>query len=222
MDARERRRGSGPGWLVTLVGASLLVAVGFGIGLVVGATWEDPALVARHVAGRTETVSLAPPEGEEVGGPAPFGEGPADARAESGGAVRRAAESAPSGSRAAGGSARRGASAAAPVEPAGAAPEPSAPAAAPAPAAPEPSRSPAGGQHSVQVGSYTDLGQAEALAERLRGDGYRVYVTRGRVDGIVRWRVRVGPVLRRGEAEDLAARLRRDGLPTWVVSSGAG
>ena len=51
-------RARGPGWLATLAGAALLIAVGFAVGLFAGALWEEPSLVAEQVAGRTSEVPL--------------------------------------------------------------------------------------------------------------------------------------------------------------------
>jgi cell division septation protein DedD len=58
---------SGPGWLVTLFGAALLVAAGFAVGLVVGAVREEPAMWLQYVTGKSATLPapaaapLAPP-----------------------------------------------------------------------------------------------------------------------------------------------------------------
>ena len=47
----------GPSWIATLAGALLLIVAGFGIGLVAGAAYEEPSLVAEHLAGgATEVV----------------------------------------------------------------------------------------------------------------------------------------------------------------------
>lgn len=58
---------SGPGWLVTLFGAALLLAAGFAVGLVVGAVREEPAMWLQYVTGKSATLPapaaapLAPP-----------------------------------------------------------------------------------------------------------------------------------------------------------------
>jgi cell division septation protein DedD len=53
------RRSSGqPGRLATAGGALLLVVVGFAIGLVVGAAFEEPDLVLDQLAGRGERVAV--------------------------------------------------------------------------------------------------------------------------------------------------------------------
>jgi len=59
----RRRAREGPGWFATLGGALLLVVVGFGVGLVAGAAFEEPGLVMDHLAGRTTDVPL--PGGRE-------------------------------------------------------------------------------------------------------------------------------------------------------------
>ena len=58
--ARGRREAESarPGWLATLLGAGILVVLGFGIGLVTGAAYEEPDLVLDHLAGRTVDVPL--------------------------------------------------------------------------------------------------------------------------------------------------------------------
>jgi cell division septation protein DedD len=55
---RRQREEGGPGWLSTLGGAALLVVLGFGVGLVAGAAWEEPDLVMAHLAGRTTELPL--------------------------------------------------------------------------------------------------------------------------------------------------------------------
>ncbi len=55
----RKRRDEGPGWFATLGGAAILVVLGFGVGLVAGAAWEEPDLVMDHFAGRTTEVPLA-------------------------------------------------------------------------------------------------------------------------------------------------------------------
>jgi len=59
-EERKRPQSQPTSWLATLAGAGLLVAVGFGVGLVAGTAYEEPELVAEHLAGRTVEVSLGP------------------------------------------------------------------------------------------------------------------------------------------------------------------
>ena len=57
-NAKESRRVAGPGWFATIGGGVLLVVVGFGVGLVAGAAFEEPDLVVGHLVGRTTGVPL--------------------------------------------------------------------------------------------------------------------------------------------------------------------
>ena len=56
--AAARGSGTGPGWLATLAGASILIVAGFGVGLVAGTAFEEPDLVLEHLAGNTTEVDL--------------------------------------------------------------------------------------------------------------------------------------------------------------------
>jgi cell division septation protein DedD len=209
MAARSRRRRpqkGAPGWIQTLVGAVLLLALGFGVGLVAGGALEDPRLVARHVAGETVEVPL-PGEGEEPdvasGDPAPAA--PQEATAQEGGERPLGAP----------------ASEAAPVP----TPKSAAPIAAQAaPAGPLetpvalPESAPRTG-FSVQVGAFAEESGANQLADRLRAAGFGAYVvevdTAGRAGAA--FRVRVGPFPTRDAASAEAARLHAEQrLPTWV------
>jgi cell division septation protein DedD len=53
-----RSRRNRPGWLSTLLGGGLLVLLGFAAGLVVGASLEDPDLIAAALAGNSTDVAL--------------------------------------------------------------------------------------------------------------------------------------------------------------------
>jgi DedD protein len=46
----------GPGWLATLLGAAILLAAGFAVGIVVGAVREEPAMLLSYVTGRSASV----------------------------------------------------------------------------------------------------------------------------------------------------------------------
>ena len=185
----------------TLLGAGVLVVLGFGLGLVVGIVWEDPSLVAGYVAGRTESVLLEPVPGA---GGEPTGVESA-----------RAAPAEPS-------------EVAPPVQPEPAEPAPAAPrepppgaAARPKPgAAPRATASAAGAAAFwIQVGSFTEAPQAERLRDDLHGKGFGARVATGDVGDVPHWRVRVGPLASRDEADRLAARIKREErLPTWVLS----
>jgi len=66
--AEKEARNQGPGWIATIAGALLLIVAGFGVGLVAGAAYEEPALVVDHLAGKTTEVPLpaqAPPGARE-------------------------------------------------------------------------------------------------------------------------------------------------------------
>jgi len=206
----EERDRTGPGWLVTLLGGLVLVILGFGLGLVVGAAREEPELVLRHFSGESKEVpapaaSPAPtppaassPSGEpppqaapaparpmKEPGPAPP---PADARRESARTPR--AESA----------------------------RPAAPPVPPPVSSPPPAP---GQRFSVQVGAFSESADAEKLADHLRRKGMHVVVVPATGPRDSRWRVRVGPIESRAEANRLAEQLKTsDKLPTWVLAEG--
>ncbi len=210
----ERRRttsSSGPGWLATAGGALLLIALGFGVGIVAGTAYQEPELVVDHLAGRSTEVVLEPEgrlgEVPDVAAPAPpvaaaLGEGalelpPVARRAE--------APSAPAPERRA---------APAPERRAAPAPERRT---APAPA---PAATPARGEgYSIQVGAFSSEKAARELATELGRHGYDAYLMdEGRG---ARWKVRVGPLGTRQEAEAISAKLKREQhLPTWIQANG--
>jgi DedD protein len=187
----------GNGWLATLGGALVLIAVGFGVGLVAGTAYEEPELVAQHLAGRTTDVpldaaempaDLAPPEGDVAAAPPP--------------AAAPLPEPAPLG--------------------AGALDEVRlAPPAAPAPAVAA-VRPPAAGEpgFAIQVGAFGSEDTASQLADELGKRGFHSYVAE-EGDG-ARFKVRVGPLASRGEAERVSKRLQAEHrLPTWILAAGA-
>ncbi len=197
-DARDSRRHQRGGAISTLLGGGLLVLVGFAAGLVVGASFEDPDLVADALAGRGTEVPLP-----ETAAPPPAGEPAGAAPAPLGARARQGDPPPPVGARA-----RQGD----PPPPVAAAPPPRV---APPPAAPPAAR----GDFSVQVGAFAEEGPARGLVRQLESRGFRAFVLSENRRGP--WRVRVGPVATREEADGLARRLKRDeGLPTWVVSDG--
>jgi cell division septation protein DedD len=211
MSVEERRapRSSGPGWLATAGGALLLVALGFGVGIVAGTAYQEPDLVADHLAGRTTEVALEPPQplaaAPDVSAPAPESlDRPAAALGQ--GALEEAPEAE-----------------LAPAEPALARGPAAVPAAAPkAPARPGPqlaAKSAAAGSFSIQVGAFSSEKAARQLAGALGKQGYTAYLM-DEGDG-ARWKVRVGPVGSRSEAEAISARLKREQrLPTWIQTNG--
>lgn len=97
-------------------------------------------------------------------------------------------------------------------------PTPAKPAAAPAPASAD-NAAVAGGNYVVSVGSFSNLGNAEALAGRLRAARLPVTADRVALAAGPALRIRVGPYADRASAE--AARLRTEtvtGSATRVVA----
>jgi len=198
--AEQRARESSwrHGWPSVIAVVSVVVAVGFAIGVIAGITWEEPGLVVGYLSGQTEGVEwrvgggdpeadvLTPdgalPESPSVAAPPPLGlhRAPAAAASER--------ENAPA--RAEADSARK--------------------------VAPTAAQSPAG--FAVQVGAFSEKSAAKALADSLRSRGYAVYLSP--TEGApASWRVRVGPMNTRPEAEKTARRLETtEKLPTWVLS----
>jgi DedD protein len=105
------------------------------------------------------------------------------------------------------------------------APRPAQPAPRPAPApvtqpapAPAPQAAPSGdGPWTVQVGSFSQSDNAQALQRRLAGEGFEVFVSRVATDAGTMYRVRVGPVPERDAADKLLARVRAAGHATARV-----
>ena len=205
MAAEERKRTQSPGsgWLATVAGALLLVAVGFGVGLVAGSAYEEPELVAEHLAGHTVEVAL--------GGPAENAEpGPAEDVAAAPPPVESLDLPEASGG----------------DDPlptplgAGALDEPRVARAAPARprlAAPPAKRAAHGAGFAIQVGAFATEGTAEQLASELGKRGFPSYVAEEGTGA--RFKVRVGPIGSRSEAEQLSGRLKsQHRLPTWILA----
>ena len=199
---------SGPGWLVTLLGGLVLVILGFGLGLVVGAAREEPELVLRHLAGESKEVPApaaspapTPPADSSPAGEPPPSAAPAPARP-----MGEPAPTPPSPD-------QGHESARAPALARPAAPSPPPPVSSPPPAP--------GQRFSVQVGSFSESAEAEKLADHLRRKGMHVFVVPATGPRDSRWRVRVGPIESRAEANRVAERLKTsDKLPTWVLAEG--
>ena len=68
--------------------------------------------------------------------------------------------------------------------------------------------------HCVQVGSFSKEANANALAGKLKAQGYDAYIVRR--DWGTMFRVRVGKLKTRGEAAVLESRLAKDGYPTKI------
>lgn len=67
------------------------------------------------------------------------------------------------------------------------------------------------GQWTVQVGSFSQSDNAQALQRRLAAQGFEAFVSRVATDAGTMHRVRVGPVPERDAAEQLLTRLRDSG-----------
>jgi rare lipoprotein A len=247
---REARDVRGYGWLATLGGALLLLAVGFVVGLLTGSLLEEPDLVARQLSG--EATELPLPAAEEpaagaatepgtgapaepvVAAPAPAAARPAPAPAEGADPTptdfdagvddeRPTPASAAAATRVAADAAEEPADAPrAPVPPA----EPVV-AAAPPPKSPPPrSAEPPpvaarGPGYAVQVGAFSERAAAERLVSSLQDDRFAAYVVEGGPGEGARFRVRVGPFASRDDASGQATRLKqRRKLPTWVIREG--
>lgn len=184
---------SGPGWLVTLFGAALLLAAGFAVGIVVGAVREEPAMWLQYVTGNSATLP-APAAVPPATVPPPT---PTAAPAREGAPPAAPPPAAPS---------QRSSQAvlapAAPSEPL--------PAIASAPAA--------GTRFAVQVGAFAQSSEAEKLEAQLKRKGLPAYVQPATGAPDSRWRVRIGPLASRDEADRVATRLKtQDKLPVWVL-----
>ncbi len=71
----------------------------------------------------------------------------------------------------------------------------------------------------VQVGSFGERAAAQALLDRLEGNGFPGYLEP--TPGGSTWRVRMGPLRDEGEARRVAEQLaRREKLDTWVLDAG--
>jgi len=190
-DRRARRRGPRLG--SALLGGGLLIALGFGLGVVAGLLLEEPDLILDYAAGRTQDVPLE------------MGAGPRDFGAPAAIAPDVAARPPPN---------REPEPPATPPSVTDEASSDSAPVADP----PGPVVSPSGG-FAIQVGAFSEASAAERLASRLREGGLPVYVAPSVGGDAERWRVRVGPMASRDEAEQLARRLEREQqLSTWVLT----
>ncbi len=188
----EPKRGAGNAF-TTILGASLLVTMGFALGLIAGALWEERELVAGYVLGESEEVAIvsveevAPEDVEVVQESAPLGIGEGQG-----------------------------------AEPTVVAAKPPVVERQERPVEKRPpvSAAPPGGSFAIQVGAYSAETAAVELASDLRSKGFSVKVAHqgATKEKGERWRVRVGPIETRAEAEFLASRLKREEkLPTWIL-----
>jgi DedD protein len=202
-----------------IVGATVIVALGI---IVIPWLLDGPAQSPRPVEqaielppadqpGRTYTIPLDPGAGPPVQVENGNGAQPVPARPGAG-AVQRPG---PTDTNASTPASQPEQPAPRPVQPA---PRPApAPATQPAPA-PAPQPAPSGdGPWTVQVGSFSQSDNAQALQRRLAGEGFEVFVSRVATDAGTMYRVRVGPVPEREAAEKLLARLRTAGHATARV-----
>jgi cell division septation protein DedD len=214
MIPEERRapRSTGPGWLATAGGALLLIALGFGVGIVAGTAYQEPELVVDHLAGRTTEVVLDGETelagGPDVAAPAPEGAEPPPAALGSGGLDEVPAVELP------------GTAPEAEVEAEEAASGGVTAAAPKAPARRAARAAPANGESfSIQVGAFSSEKAARQLASELGKRGFTAYLID---DGKgARFKVRVGPLESRNEAEAVSMRLKtEEQLPTWIQANG--
>lgn len=217
---RSMREGE-PGWLASLLGAAVLIAGGFALGLVAGVVSDEPELVVGHLVGRSEEVVWLP-EGEaeftatnEVVSPARVEPPPEVLDLDEVLVLESAATE---------------------LEPLMAPPAADPPEPLPAVAAPPPARrasrdvdslpqagSAAPTGFAVQVGAFSEGGSARDVRQKLLSKGFDSYVIPASVSGDGKWRVRVGPVPTKVAAEVLASRLKsEERLPTWVLAEGGG
>jgi cell division protein FtsN len=71
----------------------------------------------------------------------------------------------------------------------------------------------------VQVGSYNERAQADALRARLASAGHEAYVAEGEAGGVMRFRVRIGAFPTAEEARQAAARLASEAhVATYVTT----
>jgi cell division septation protein DedD len=92
------------------------------------------------------------------------------------------------------------------------------PAAPPAPKANPALAEPAGPGVAVQVSAFRVRGEAEALATRLAGKGYKAYVVEPAPGAPALFRVRVGKFSDPREADRVAARLKKEEqFDPWIV-----
>jgi DedD protein len=93
-----------------------------------------------------------------------------------------------------------------------------APAPTPAPGMAATAPATAGGKIAVQVGAFKTRNEADALAKRLSGRGYAVYVMAPTSDGKAVYRVRVGNYASADEAQRVSAKLTsQEKLKPWIT-----
>jgi len=195
-EERKRPQPGRTGWFATLAGAGLLVAVGFAVGLVAGTAYEEPELVAEHLAGHTVEVALGPIDEASEHTPAddvaaaPPREVPAVVEPLSAPAVVELLPT-PLGTGALSESREDGTAA--------------------------PAAQPERAGFAIQVGAFGTEATAQQLARELGKRGFPSYVAEEGAGA--RFKVRVGPIASRSEAEQLSGRLKSEHrLPTWIMA----
>ncbi|HRP86704.1 MAG TPA: SPOR domain-containing protein [Gammaproteobacteria bacterium] len=195
-----------------IVGATVIVALGI---IIIPWLLDGPAQSSRPVEqpielppveqpGRTYTIPLDPAAGPAV--PVDSGNGQPTQTRPAAGTIQRPSDDPP----------------AAPVrqpdpqvtrpaeQPAQPPPRPS-PTPQPAPAAQPPAPAADAEAWTVQVGSFSQADNAQALQARLKAEGFESFISRVATDAGTMHRVRVGPVPERAEADRLLTRLRAAG-----------
>jgi len=84
---------------------------------------------------------------------------------------------------------------------------------------PEPAAAPQGDGFAVQLAAFTDDKGANALAGKLRKNGYAAYTEPVETSRGTLWRVRVGGYATRADAETARAKLKAEGWNGLVVAS---
>ena len=76
---------------------------------------------------------------------------------------------------------------------------------------------PAAAQWGVQLGSFANRGNAAALSDWCREQGYNVRIAAATKQGGTLYRVRVGPFATRGDAQSAKAQLALQGHPSFIT-----
>ena len=76
---------------------------------------------------------------------------------------------------------------------------------------------PSAAQWGVQLGSFAKRGNAAALSDWCREQGYNVKIAAATEQGDTLYRVRVGPFATRGDAQSAKAELALQGRPSFIT-----
>lgn len=85
------------------------------------------------------------------------------------------------------------------------------------PTASGPPASPAVRRYDIQIGAFTSRENALQLTQKVRGQGYDVYINEAVQDGLPYFRVRVKGTAESREIQALSAKLQGQGYPVYVV-----